>query len=210
MLVLFSSESNMLTHTDLKKGVKIIVQGEPYEILESQPLKKAQRRVIIQTKIRNLITGNVISQNFHQGEALEEAELSKLDAKFLYSHPDRKSSTSNGAGRQRYFFCEKNNPTKRFDLIKEQIGSSAQFLKQNQIVEAIIFKDKVINISLPIKIQLKVTESPPGIKGDRSQSGTKTVTLETGTKINVPLFIKEGDIVEINTEAGEYARRVTV
>jgi len=199
----------MLTHSELKRGVKIILDKEPYEILESQPMKKAQRRVVIQTKIRNLISGNVFSKNFHQGETVEEAELSKIKVKFLYQHPDRKSATSNGASRQRYFFCEKNNPAKRFDLTGEQIGSQSQFLKQNQIVEAIIFENKVINISLPIKIQLKVTESPPGTKGGRAQAGTKTVTLETGAKLNAPLFIKEGDIIEINTETGEYVKRIT-
>ena len=197
----------MLSHADLKKGVKIILQGEPYEILESQPLKKAQRRVIIQTKIKNLITGSVFSRNFHQGDTIKKAELSRKKVKFLYSRPDRKSPTSDGASYDHYFFCEKDNPAKRFDLGEEQIGRQAQFLKQNQTIEAIIFEDKVINISLPIKIQLKITEAPPGIQGDRSRSGTKTAVLETGAKINVPLFIKEGDIVEINTETGEYTRR---
>jgi len=186
----------MLAHGDLKKGVKIILDKEPYEILEARPLKMAQRRVIIQTKVRNLITGNVFSRNFHQGETFQEAELSKIQAKFLYSHQDR------------YYFCEEGNPANRFDLNFNQIGLAAQFLKSNQIVEAIVFKDKVINISLPIKIQLKVIEAPPGIKGDRSQPGTKQVTLETGGKINAPLFIKESDIVEVNTETGEYVRRV--
>ncbi len=76
------------------------------------------------------------------------------------------------------------------------------------MMEALVFKDEIINISLPIKITLKVVEAPPSVKGERAQSGTKTVTLETGAKINVPLFVKTGDIIEINTETGEYARRV--
>lgn len=185
----------MLTHTDLKKGVKIILGNEPYEILEARPLKKAQRRPVIQAKIRNLVTGNVFDRNFHQGDTFEEAELSKFKAKFLYSHQER------------YFFCEENNPSKRFDLGSEKIGVQTKFLKPNQIIEAVLFNEKVINISLPIKIQLKITEAPPGIKGDRAQGGTKIVTLETGAKINAPLFIKAGDIVEINTETGEYVRR---
>lgn len=186
----------MLSHSDLKKGVKIILDGQPYEILEAKPLKMAQRRVVIQTKIRNLISGNVFSRNFHQGETFEEAEISKIEVKFLYSFKDR------------CLFSEIENPKKRFDLTAEQIGPQVQFLKQNQILEGIFFQDKVINISLPIKIQLKVIEAPPGVKGDRSQPGTKQVTLETGAKINTPLFIKEGDIIEINTETGEYVRRI--
>ena len=186
----------MLTHNDLKKGTRIIFGGEPYEVLESQPMKKAQRRVVIQARIRNLISGNVLSQNFHQGDIFEEAEVSKMEVKFLYSN------------RGQYFFSEKENPAKRFSLESDQIGRQAQFLKQNQIVEAIVFEKKVINVSLPIKIELKVTEAPPGEKGSRAQSGTKNVTLETGAKINTPLFIEVGDIVEINTDTGDYVRRI--
>lgn len=186
----------MLTHTDLKKGVRIILDNEPYEVLESNPMKKAQRRPVIQTKIKNLITGNVFDRNFHQGDVLPKAELTKFKAKFLYNHRDH------------YFFCEIENPAKRFDLNQEQIGETAKFLKPNQIVETIVFQEKVINIILPIKIQLKVKEAPPGLKGDRAQGGTKIADLETGAKVNVPLFVKEGDIIEINTETGEYARRI--
>ncbi len=186
----------MLTHTDLRKGVRIILDGEPYEVLESQPMKKAQRRVVIQTKIKNLINGNVLSQNFHQGDSFEEAELLKFKAKFLYLH------------RGRYFFCYEENPSQRFDLGEEQIGPGSKFLKPNQIVEEITFNKKVISISLPIKIQLKVTEAPPGFRGERAQPGNKIVTLETEAKINVPLFIEQGDVIEINTETGEYTRRI--
>lgn len=186
----------MITYSDLRKGVRIILEGEPYEIIEARPLKMAQRRVVLQTKMRNLITGNLFSRNFQQGETFEEAKLSKFEAKFLYSH------------RNRYFFSEKNNPLKRFDFDASQIGEQANFLKPGQIVEGIIFQGKVINISLPIKINLKVIEAPPGFKGDRAQAGTKTIILETGAKINVPLFIKEGDIIEVNTQTGEYVRRI--
>jgi len=187
----------MLSHSELKKGVKIILEGDPYEVLQAQPLKKAQRRVIVQTKVRNLVTGNVFSRNFHQGETFEEAELEKFKAKFLYSH------------RGRYFFCKEDMPSERFDLSEEQIGSQARFLKPNQVVEADVFEDKIINVSLPIKIQLKVTEAPPGIKGDRAQGGTKIVTLETGAKIACPLFIEKGNTIEVNTETGEYVRRIS-
>jgi elongation factor P len=186
----------MLTHSDLKKGVEIIVDGEPYEILEANPLKMAQRRVVIQSKIKNLITGNVLSRNFHQGDTFEEAKVSKSEVKFLYLH------------RNQYFFAELKNPSKRFSLNSEQIGPEVQFLKPGQIVEGIIFQGKVINISLPIKIQLRVTEAPPGVRGDKSQSGTKQITLETGAKINAPLFIKGGDIIEVNTDSDGYVRRI--
>lgn len=186
----------MMSYSDLKKGIQIIIDGLPYEVLEARPLKMAQRRVVLQTKLRNLITGNLLSRNFQQGETFEEAEISKTEAKFLYFHKNR------------YFFCQKDDSSERFDFGAEQIGEQAKFLKSGQIVEGLIFQGKIINISLPIKVQLKVIEAPPGVKGGRAQTGTKTVTLETGAKINVPLFIEVGDILEINTETGEYVRRV--
>lgn len=185
----------MVDYSELKKGVRIIIEGQPYEILEARPLKMAQRRVVLQTKLRNLITGNLLMQSLQQDDAFEEAEISKFEAKFLYTHHDR------------YFFVEKDNPSKRFDLTLEQIGEKAKFLKPNQIVEGVIFEGKIINVSLPIKVQLKVIEAPPGVKGERAQAGTKQVILETGTQVSVPLFIEEGEIIEVNTETGEYVRR---
>lgn len=186
----------MIDHTQLKRGARIIIGGDPYEILESAPMKKAQRRVVIQAKIKNLLNNNVQDRNFHQGDVFEEAELVKFDAKFIYLNRDR------------YFFCEASNPAKRFDLSAEQIGNAANFLRPNEIVQAIVFDEKIISISPPIKVNLKVKESPPGVKGDSAQGGSKMVVLESGAQVNVPLFINEGDIIEINTETGEYVRRM--
>ena len=172
------------------------IDGEPYEVLEATPLKKAQRRVVIQTRIRNLITGNVLVRNFHQSDVFEEAEISKKEVKFLYSHRDE------------YFFCEKNDPSKRFSLTSEQIGSQGKFFKGDQLLEAVIFEGKITSVVLPIKISLKVVEAPPGVKGERAIAGTKMATLENGVQINVPLFVVEGDTIEINTETNEYVRRL--
>ena len=185
----------MINYSELRKGTRLNIDSQPHEIIEASSLFKGRGHSVLQVKLKNLITGNVVSQTFHPSDTFEEADLQKIKIKFLYSHQDK------------YFFSEKDNPAKRFDLTEEKIGESSQFLKQNQVLEGITFKEKVINISLPIKIPLKVIESPPGVKGSRSQPGTKIATLETGAKINVPLFIKEGDVVEINTEKGEYVRR---
>ncbi len=185
-----------LPYPKLKKGVKIILDNEPYEIIEASHLFKGRGHSVLQGKLRNLTTGNLISKTFHPSDIFEEAELSKMEVKFLYHHRDK------------FFFSEAKNPTKRVDLTLEQIGEQGKFLKLNQAVEGIIFENKVINVSLPIKINLKVIEAPPGVKGGRAEPGTKNVTLETGAKINVPLFIEEGDIIEINTQTGEYVRRI--
>ncbi len=186
----------MLSHTDLRKGVIIIVDNLPYQIIEATPQRCAQRRLIVQTKLKSLINGSLFEKNVQQGDTFEEAEIVKIEAKFLYSHGGK------------FFFCETANPAKRFELTEEQIGKSAKYLKSNTILDAFYFQDKIINVALPIKAQLKVTEAPPGVRGERSQAGTKQVTLETGTIINVPLFIETDDIIEVNTETEEYVRRV--
>jgi len=185
-----------IPYSELKKGKQIIINNEPYEIIEASSMFKARGHSVLQVKLKNLITSNIISRTFHPSDIFEEAELFKIKSKFLYSH------------RGDYFFTEKDNPSKRFSLTKEQISPSVKFLKPNQEVKTIIFKEEIINISLPIKIQLKVKQAPPGIKGDRAQAGNKIVVLETGAEINVPLFIEEGDIIEINVEKGEYVRRI--
>lgn len=187
----------MLTHTDLKKGTQFIFENQPWEVLDSLHVKMAQRRPVVQTKIKNLLNGSVQEKTFQQGDMFNEAELIKKNIKFLYSNKGQ------------YFFCEENDPSKRFSFTEEQIGKQMRFFKPNSLVEGIIFNEKIINVRAPIKVQLKVKEAPPGIKGDRAQGGTKAVILESGAEIQVPLFIEEGDVIEVNTELGEYVKRAS-
>jgi elongation factor P len=186
----------MITYFNLRKGVQFILDGQPCEVLDFRQMGKAQDVVVAKTRIKNLINGKIVDRNFHQGDAFEEADLQKMEVKFVYSN------------RGKLCFCESSNPGNRFELTAEQIGNSAKFLKPNQLLEAILFQGKIITVSLPIKINLKVTDAPPGVKGDRAQGGTKSVTIESGSTINVPLFVEQGDIIEVNTETGEYVRRV--
>lgn len=188
----------MLTYFDLRKGIRFILEGQPYEVLDFKQIGKAQDVVVAKVKIKNLISGKVIEKNFHQDDTFEEAEIEKVAVKFVFSK------------RGKYHFCEAENPSKRFELEEEKIGQGAKFLKGGLILEGLEFEGKIINVTLPIKVQLKVIEAPPGIKAGREQPGTKQVTLETGAKINVPLFIEVGDIVEVNTETSEYVRRVEI
>jgi elongation factor P len=186
----------MLTYFDLRKGVRFIFDGQPYEVLDFKQIGKAQDVVVARVKIKNLINGKIIERNFHQDDTFEEAEIEKVAVKFIFKK------------REKYNFCEVENLSKRFELEEEKIGEGAKFLKPGMVLDGLKFKEKIINVALPIKVRLKVIEAPPGVKGDRSQPGTKQVTLETGAKINVPLFVEAGDIVEVNTETGEYVRRV--
>ena len=182
----------MLTHTDLHPGVQFIYEGQPWEVLEASMMKMAQRRPVIQSKIKNLIDGRVQERNFQQGDVFEEADLQRREIKFLYQTKGQ------------YFFCEPNDPSNRFFFTEEQIGSQAKFLRPNEIVIGIVYDEKIITFKLPIKVNLKVKESAPGVKGDRAQGGTKEAVLESGAVIQVPLFIEEGDVIEVNTEIGGF------
>lgn len=186
----------MLSYSELTKGTLFILEGAPYEVLEMSFLRMQQRKATVNTKIRNLITGKILDRNWQASDSFEEAEIEKKNSKFLY------------ANRGEYWFSAEKDPSDRFSLTAEVIGDSAKFLKANTPVSALIFKEKVIKVIMPIKMDFKVIEAPPSIKGNTAQGGSKAVVLEGGASINVPLFINEGDIVKVNTGTGEYVERV--
>lgn len=186
----------MLEHNDLKPGVRFMFEGVPYEVIESKFVFKGRGSSTTEAKIRNLLNGKVITKVFHTGDEFEEIEIEKKKVIFLYSKQDK------------YYFALAENPKERFELSKEILEKKALFLKEKDELTGLFFNDKLINIEMPLRIQLKVVSAPPGIKGGREQPGTKPVVLENGITLQVPLFIKEGDIIEINTETGEYIRRV--
>lgn len=186
----------MISPNDLKGGVYFIFEGQPYEILETHHLKMQQRRPVVQTKMRNLLNGKVLERNMHQSDLFEEADIQKNDVKFLYNH------------REEFWFSEVNNPAERFNIDGKMIGEFIKFLKVGTEMEAISFNGKIINIVLPIKMDFKVIQAPPSIRGNTAQGGVKQVIIETNTTVNVPLFVNEGDIIKINTQTGEYVERV--
>ena len=186
----------MLSYADLKKGVLFLKDGEPWEVLDSTFTRMQQRRPVMQAKIRNLITGKTTDTSFAQSDSFEEADITKRQVKLLFLHRDQ------------FTFVDPSNPKDRFVMDNEIIGDKGQWLKPNTEVTAVYFGEKPISLILPIKMDLKVTEAPPGIMGDRAQGGTKAVTLETGAIVNAPLFINTGDIIRVNTESGQYTERV--
>jgi len=186
----------MVSYSELVKGKIIIINDQPYEIVEAQSVFKGRGHSYLQTKLKNLASGAVIAKTIQPREEFKEADIEKKEAKYIYNNKGK------------FVFSEVDNPSNRFELTAEQIGSASKFLKQDEIVETIVFNDKIINVSLPIKVQLKVIEVTPGVKGDRAASGSKSITLENGTIMNAPLFINEGDVIEINTEREEYVRRI--
>ncbi len=185
----------MLDYSEITERKYIVFNGEPWEVLTSHVFRKQQRKPVNATKLKNLITGKVTEQSFHVSEKVEEAEINSKDAKYLYNNK--------GA----YWFCDPQNPADRFELSEEVMGPRGKFLKINSIIEVLSFEDTTIGVKMPIKVELKVVEAHPAVKGNTAQGGTKTVKLETGAEIQVPMFIKEGEIVRVNSETGEYTER---
>ena len=186
----------MLSYNELKPGILFILDGQPWEVLESEFLRMQMRKPVMKTKIKSLISGKIVDRSFQPSDQLEEAEVERFDVKFLYSHRDE------------FWFCDLNNQKDRFILKSEIIGDMGKFLKPNMEISAIKFNDKILNIDLPIKVDYKIIEAPPAIRGDTAQGGTKVVVLETGAKVSVPLFINEGDVIRVNTQTGQYVERV--
>lgn len=171
------------------------MDGEPYIVLEYHFLRMQQRKPTVQTKLKNLITGKIVAKSFQGSDAFEEAEIDKQPIVFLY---ETKGD---------YWFCEKGNPKNRFSFTEEQIADQAKYLKPNTDVIAYKFGEKIINIELPVKMDYKVVEAPPSYKGDTATGGSKTVVLENGLQIQVPMFINVDDIIRVNTTTGEYTER---
>ncbi|HZZ99104.1 MAG TPA: elongation factor P [Candidatus Paceibacterota bacterium] len=180
---------------ELKPKTYFIYESQPYVVLETHHLKMQQRRPVVQTRMRNLINGKVLERNFAQSDVFEEADVERKRVKFLYGHRDQ------------YWFSEENDASKRFELSIDVLGDSTKFLKANTVLDALTFEGKVITVELPVKMEFKVVEAPPAIRGDTAQGGVKQAKIETGAYVNVPLFIEQDDVIVINTQTGDYVER---
>lgn len=184
----------MLTMNDLRQGATLVENGDPWVVVESDFMKKAQRRPVMRTKIRNLRTGQVIHKTYKQGDSIPEADVVKTKAQFLY-----------GSNNQ-YTFMDQES-YEQYALSREQIGDGAKFLRDGMEVQLIRFEGSPVAVELPMKVEMKVIQAAPGIRGDSASNIMKEATLDGGMRVQVPLFIKEGDTVRIDTRTGEYVER---
>lgn len=175
----------------------VTMDGDPYLVLSNSIAKKDRQKASNNVRMKNLRSGNVIERTFHQSDVLEDAYLEKKAIKYLYTN------------RGESWFCEINNPRERFSLSVDVVGDMPKFVMENSEVEALLFEDNIMSINTPVKVELKVKESPDAVKGNTSSSATKEATLATGLVIQVPQFINAGDIVAVNTETGQYTERVS-
>lgn len=185
-----------LSYNEILPKSIILYNGEPYEVLSSHIFRMQQRKPVNQTKLRHLVSGKVLEISFHQNESAEEAEVGKMEARYLYTN------------RGESWFAESGNPKNRFKFAEDAVHDQAQWLAPNTLVEVVTHEDEPLTIKIPVKVDLKVVEAPPNVKGDTATGGMKPVKLATGATVNAPLFINTGDIIRINTDTGTYAERV--
>lgn len=178
----------------IKVGINILVNDEPYLVLEASFMRTAQRKPVMRTKLRNLLNGKVLEQSFKPGDKVEEADMSQLKANFLYCDDN-----------QCHFMNQET--FEQFDFSKISLGDQINYLKDGVEVNILNFNNQPVNVQLPKKVQLKVVETPDAVRGDTATNAFKQAKLETGLTVNVPLFIKNGELLVINTETGQYAER---
>ena len=184
----------MYSTSDFRNGLKILMEGKPYEIVYFQHVKPGKGGAFVRTKLKNLREGNVVEKTFRSGEKVERPDISDIEMQFLYSDDN-------------YHFM--NTETyEQIALPSDVIGESRFFLKENMMVKILMLGDEVLNIELPSFVNLKISHCEPGVRGDTVSGATKPATLETGAKVQVPLFVNEGEEIRIDTRSGEYIERV--
>lgn len=194
----------LLEYSEIVTRKFIVYEGEPYEVIENNIFRMQQRKPQNKTKIKNLLNGRVVEATFHAADKVEEAEIDTKDAKYLF------------ANKGEFWFCDIDNPAKRFKIPETVLGIQAKFLKPNTIYETKAFIEPdsedsegvIFGVRLDATVDLKVVEAPPGVKGDTARGGNKLVKVETGAMVTTPLFVNEGDTIRINTDTGEYRERV--
>ncbi len=180
--------------SDIRLGSIILYNKEPFQVIWSNRMRTAQRKPVMQTKLRNILSGKVIEYSFKFGEKIEEADVAREKASFLYAD-----------GQGTHFM--NNESFETVDMSKEVTEDQIPYLKEGMEVQILRFNDKPMSVELPIKVDLKVTEAPPSVVGNSGGNVTKPVTLETGLVVNAPMFIKEGDTIRVDTRTGDYVER---
>lgn len=181
--------------TEIRKNTKLTIDGMPFTVVDFQFVKPGKGQAFTRTKLRNLLTGNVIERTFKSNESLAPADTEERQQQFLYPEGDK------------YVFMD----TKSYEqlyLNAEQLGDSRFFLQDGTMVDVLFWNEKPIGVTPPTFVELKVVETEPGFKGDTSTNTLKSAKMDTGATVMVPLFVNEGDVLKVDTRTGEYVERV--
>lgn len=181
--------------SELRKGLKVTIDGYPYNIVYFQFVKPGKGQAFTRTKLKNMVTGNVLERTYKSGEKLEKADLESREMQFLFKEADA-------------FVFMDNSSYEQISISAEQLGDNKFYLLDNTMVEVLLFQGRPIDVTPPVFVELKVIAADPGFKGDTSGNPSKPATMETGLKVDVPLFVNEGETLRIDTRTGEYVERV--
>lgn len=184
-----------LSTTDFRKNLKISHNDEPWVILDVQHVKPGKGVAFVKTKMRNLMTGRVLDKNFRSGDSVEDPEVTDREMQYLFTD-----------GTQ-YTFMD-SSTYEQIEIQADALEEQTPYLVENGTVQILFWKGRAINIDLPNHVVLNVTQAPPGVKGDTATGATKAVTVETGAEVQVPLYIKQGEKVKIDTRTGDFIERV--
>lgn len=185
----------MYESSDLRKGLKIEIDGDPYEVTDFQFVKPGKGQALYKCRLKNMITGSQFDKTYRSGEKFNPADMEERQMEYLYTDGEE------------YFFM--NTSTYEQEPISaKQLGDSVKLLKENTVCDVLLFRGKPIGVSLPNFIELRVVKADPWVKGDTASGSSKPATLETGLVVQVPPFIEEGEKVRIDTRTGQYVERV--
>ena len=185
----------MISAGDFKNGVTIEIDGQIFQIVEFQHVKPGKGAAFVRTKLKNIVNGGVVEKSFRPTEKFEQARIDRKDMQYLYNDGDL------------YYFMDTEN-YEQIALNGETVGDALKFVKENDMVKVCGHKGSVFAIEPPLFVELEITETEPGFKGDTATGATKPATVETGANVNVPLFVELGDKIKIDTRTGEYLSRV--
>jgi len=185
----------MYDTSDIRKGLKVLIDGNPYNVVEFQFIKPGKGAAFTRTKFKNLLTGAVIERNIRSGEKLEPANVEEREMQFLYRE-----------GEDLVFMDQKS--FEQVSVAADLIGEAADLMKDNLPCYVLFFNERPVDVTVPTFVFLEVTASEPGVRGDTSGNVTKPATVETGAEIAVPLFIKIGDMIKIDTRTHSYVERI--
>lgn len=185
----------MISTAEFKNGSKLEIDGEPFIIIEFQHVKPGKGGAFVRTKLKSLRSGNVIDRTYRSGEKVETPNLEEKTMQYLYE-------TGN-----EYHFMDVET-YEQIPLTAGQLGDSKNWLKENMEIKVLYHNENPIGVEVPMFVELKVTHTEPGVKGDTASGGTKPATLETGAVVKVPLYMEEGEVIRIDTRTGEYIERV--
>jgi elongation factor P len=188
-------EDQMVSAGDFKNGITLEIDGTVYQILEFQHVKPGKGAAFVRTKLKNIVNGGVVEKTFRPTEKFPQARIDRVDMQYLYNDGD-------------LFYFMNVETYDQVALNEDTIGDALKFVKDNEMVKVCSINGDVFAVEPPLFVELEITETEPGFKGDTAQGATKPATVETGANVNVPLFVERGDKIKIDTRTGEYLSRV--